>query len=70
MREKGDMAILRIRKDVTLLKEKWNMAIIFPHKADKCHPDLSVNFKQEHSGFESQEVFQPKLRPHVTSIVS
>jgi hypothetical protein len=49
------MAIVRVRKDVTLLRENGDMAILFPRKEHKYHCDYSViNFKQDHSGFESQ----------------
>jgi hypothetical protein len=40
-------------------------------KADKFYRDWSiVNFKHDHSGFESQKAFQPELRPRIRSIAS
>jgi hypothetical protein len=60
---KGDVAIVRVRKDVMLLRERGKMAILFPGKLDKYHRDYSlVNFKHDKSRFESQKVFHPKLR--------
>jgi len=71
LREKGDMAIVRVRKDVMLLREEGKMVILFSCKTEKFHRTFSVyNFKHDHSGFESQKVFQSNLRPKITSIVS
>ena len=42
-----------------------------PRKAAKFHSDWSnVNFKHDHSGFESQKAFQPQSRPRITPIAS
>ena len=63
------MAIVRVRKDVTLLSEKGKMAVLSPRKADTCHRYSSVvKFKHFNSGFESQKDFDPNLRANITSI--
>jgi hypothetical protein len=65
LREKGDMAIVRVRKDATLLRGNGKMAILFTHR--DYHLFIVKRFN---SGFESQTAFQAKLLPNMSSISS
>ena len=42
LRDRGNMAIVRVCEDVMLLGEKGKISILFPRKADKCHRGYSV----------------------------
>ena len=55
---------------VMLLREKGDVAVLFPRTEDKYHCDYSiVIFEHDNSDFEFLKAFQPKSCHHVRPIV-